>query len=143
METSSVFEVLAHADFPRRNWPHHLRFEEKVFEDGYREVFRALAGSGRVLELNTRSPLWSATLLGWWRDEGGRALSFGSDAHQPQRVAPGSSAGPTSPGRPGSGQAGTRTTSGGSERGHSHSMVPGGLLVTSSVDPVDLARPRW
>ena len=86
VETSSVFEVLAHADFPRRNWPHHLRFEEKVFEDGYREVFRALAGSGRVLELNTRSPLWSATLLGWWRDEGGRALSFGSDAHQPQRV---------------------------------------------------------
>ncbi len=86
VETSPAFEVLAHADFPRRNWPEHRRFEETDFEGRYRAVFRALAGTGRVLELNTRSPLWSATLVGWWRDEGGRALSFGSDAHRPGRV---------------------------------------------------------
>lgn len=86
VETSSVFEVLAHADFPRRNWPAQEPFDESEFEDGYRAVFAALAGSQRVLELNTRSPLWSATLLGWWKDEGGRAVSFGSDAHRPERV---------------------------------------------------------
>ncbi len=86
VETSSTFEVLAHADFPRRNWPHHRPFEEAAFEAEYRAVFRALAADGRVLELNTRSPMWSATLVGWWREEGGRALSFGSDAHAPHRV---------------------------------------------------------
>jgi histidinol-phosphatase (PHP family) len=86
VETSSAFEVLAHADFPRRGWPHHLTYDEAAYEEEYRAVFRALAAGGRVLELNTRSPLWSATLLGWWRDEGGRALSFGSDAHTPVRV---------------------------------------------------------
>lgn len=86
VETSSTFEVLAHADFPRRNWSHHRPFEESAFEEEYRAVFRALASSQRVLELNTRSPPWSAKVLGWWLDEGGRTLSFGSDAHRPQRV---------------------------------------------------------
>jgi histidinol-phosphatase (PHP family) len=86
VETSSAFEVLAHADFPRRNWPRERPFEEKAFEEEYRAVFAALAADDRVLELNTRSPLWSSTLVGWWRDEGGRALSFGSDAHAPHRV---------------------------------------------------------
>ncbi len=86
VESSSVFEVLAHADFPRRNWPRERRFEEAAFEEEYRAVFRALAADDRVLELNTRSPLWSEKLVGWWQAEGGRALSFGSDAHTPQRV---------------------------------------------------------
>lgn len=86
VESSSAFEVLAHADFPRRGWPARPSYAEEDFEEEYRAVFRALAGSGRVLELNTRSPMWSARLLGWWRDEGGRALSFGSDAHRPEGV---------------------------------------------------------
>ena len=86
VETSSAFEVLAHADFPRRNWPRERRFEEAAFEEEYRVVFRALAADDRVLELNTRSPLWSEKLVGWWHAEGGRALSFGSDAHTPHRV---------------------------------------------------------
>jgi histidinol-phosphatase (PHP family) len=87
VEGSSVFEVLAHADFPRRYWPAgEAPFDEAVFEDEYRAVFRELASSGRVLEMNTRSPMWSVELLSWWRDEGGRAVSFGSDAHLPWRV---------------------------------------------------------
>jgi histidinol-phosphatase (PHP family) len=49
-------------------------------------VLRTLAQSGRVLALNTKSPLASVELLGWWRDEGGRAVSFGSDSHQDWRV---------------------------------------------------------
>ncbi len=84
---SDLFEVLAHLDFPRRMWPPSAGpYQEKAFEAEYRTVLRALAGSGRVLELNTKSPLASVELLRWWRDCGGTAVSFGSDAHQPWRV---------------------------------------------------------
>jgi histidinol-phosphatase (PHP family) len=84
---SDVFQVLAHCDFPRRHWPQAAgEYLEEDFEEEYRAVFRALAGSGRALEINTRSPLWSSTLMRWWYDEGGDAVSFGSDAHAPGRV---------------------------------------------------------
>jgi histidinol phosphatase-like PHP family hydrolase len=47
-------------------------------------ALRALAGSGRALEINTSGwlPL-DASLLSWWRAEGGQTASFGSDAHDP------------------------------------------------------------
>ncbi|MBV9451133.1 MAG: PHP domain-containing protein [Streptosporangiaceae bacterium] len=84
---SDLFEVLAHLDFPRRMWPPSAGpYEEKAFEAEYRAILKALADSGRTLELNTKSPLASVELLGWWRDCGGMAISFGSDAHQPWRV---------------------------------------------------------
>lgn len=87
IDGSDVFQVLAHCDFPRRYWPRSAgEFDEAAFENEYRAVFAALASSGRVLEINTRSPLWSATLMRWWYQEGGEAVSFGSDAHQPLRV---------------------------------------------------------
>jgi histidinol-phosphatase (PHP family) len=81
------FEVLAHIDYPRRYWPRGTSdYKEATFEEEYRAVLRALAGSGRVLEVNTKSPLASVTLLRWWREEGGTAVSFGSDAHLPWLV---------------------------------------------------------
>ncbi|GLY18490.1 hypothetical protein Kisp01_55040 [Kineosporia sp. NBRC 101677] len=84
---SDVFQVLAHCDFPRRYWPQSANaYDEKLFEEEYRTVFRVLATSGRALEINTRSPLWSAELMRWWHEEGGEAVSFGSDAHVPYRV---------------------------------------------------------
>ncbi|GAA3610945.1 PHP domain-containing protein [Kineosporia mesophila] len=84
---SDVFQVLAHCDFPRRYWPTGARpYDEALFEEEYRTVFRALATSGRALEINTRSPLWSVELMRWWYEEGGEAVSFGSDAHVPYRV---------------------------------------------------------
>jgi histidinol-phosphatase (PHP family) len=84
---SDVFQVLAHCDFPRRHWPQSAgEYVEANFEEEYRAVFRALAGSGRALEIKTRSPLWSSTLMRWWYDEGGDAVSFGSDAHVPGRL---------------------------------------------------------
>ncbi|MGI8625860.1 MAG: PHP domain-containing protein [Geodermatophilaceae bacterium] len=90
VEGSEAFEVLAHFDYPRRYWPRSAGpYEEAKVEAEHREVFRALAGSGRVLEINTASPLASATAMGWWYDEGGGAVSFGSDAHTPQRVGDG------------------------------------------------------
>ena len=88
VEGSGAFEILAHLDYPRRHWPAGAGpYAESDFEDEYRAVLRALASSGRVLEINTYSPLASVTLLRWWRDEGGTAVSFGSDAHVPPRVA--------------------------------------------------------
>jgi histidinol-phosphatase (PHP family) len=87
IDGSDVFQVLAHCDFPRRQWPRSAgTFREEDFEEEYRAVFRALATSGRALEINTRSPLWSAQLLTWWYQAGGEAVSFGSDAHEAVRV---------------------------------------------------------
>jgi histidinol-phosphatase (PHP family) len=87
VEGSDIFQVLAHLDFPRRMWPRAARpYDEEAFEPEYRAVLRALAASGRVLEVNTKSPLASTRQLRWWREAGGRAVSFGSDAHQPWRV---------------------------------------------------------
>ena len=70
--SSSVFNVLAHCDYPRRYWPTARVgvYVETDFEEDYREVFRALASSGRALEINTRSPLASVTLMRWWWQEG-------------------------------------------------------------------------
>jgi histidinol-phosphatase (PHP family) len=88
VDASSVFNVLAHCDYPRRYWPAARAgaYAEADFEEEYRTVFRTLASSGRALEINTRSPLASADLMRWWWQEGGDAVSFGSDAHQPFRV---------------------------------------------------------
>ena len=87
VEGSDVFGVLAHLDFARRYWPRSAPpYSERDFEEEYRAVLRALAASDRVLEVNTKSPLASAELVGWWREAGGKAVSFGSDAHQPWRV---------------------------------------------------------
>ena len=87
VEGSSAFGILAHIDYPRRHWPASAGpYREADFEEEYRAVLRALARSGRVLEVNTFSPLPSPDLLRWWRQEGGSAVSFGSDAHVPGRV---------------------------------------------------------
>jgi histidinol-phosphatase (PHP family) len=87
VDGSTLFEVLAHFDFARRYWPLQAGpSDPAAFEEEHRVVLRALARSGRVLEINTDSPLASVQLLGWWYDEGGRAVSFGSDAHVPWRV---------------------------------------------------------
>ena len=84
---SDVFQVLAHVDFPRRYWPGgHDRYVEKAYEEEYRAVFRALATTGRALEVNTTSPLASADQVRWFFEAGGEAVSFGSDAHAPSAV---------------------------------------------------------
>jgi histidinol-phosphatase (PHP family) len=87
IEGSDVFQVLAHVDFPRRYWPGGpAKYVEKNYEEEYRAVFRALASSGRALEVNTSSPLASVDQVRWFYEEGGAAVSFGSDAHSPRAV---------------------------------------------------------
>ncbi|MGY5765717.1 PHP domain-containing protein [Brachybacterium sp. DNPG3] len=80
------FEIVTHLDYALRYWPEAevgpfdpLRFEEEI-----RGAMRAIADSGRALEMNTRR-LWP-WMPGWWAESGGRRLSFGSDAHAPASV---------------------------------------------------------
>jgi histidinol-phosphatase (PHP family) len=82
---SDAFAVLAHIDYPVRSWPGDRPFDPAAFEDHFRYALRATARSGKALEINTRIPLHS-TILRWWRAEGGRAVTFGSDAHRPDLV---------------------------------------------------------
>ena len=90
MAVPGTFSVLAHIDYPVRSWPETRvgRFDPSRFEDEFRHALRTTAQSGRALEINTRLPL-HATILRWWHDEGGDAVSFGSDAHLPELVAHG------------------------------------------------------
>jgi histidinol-phosphatase (PHP family) len=84
---SGDFAVLAHIDYPVRYWPASAgRYDPELFEEEYREVLRALAGTGRVLEVNTRVPL-EPRIVRWWHEAGGDAVSFASDAHHPADVA--------------------------------------------------------
>jgi histidinol-phosphatase (PHP family) len=83
------FEVLAHIDFPLRYWPVDAPpYHPSTHEEEHRRVLRALVDSDRILELNTRVPL-HPQVLAWWREEGGRAITFASDAHQPEALAAG------------------------------------------------------
>jgi histidinol-phosphatase (PHP family) len=86
---SDVFAVLTHIDYPVRYWPARAGpFDPASFEDEFRHALRALAGSGRALEINTRLPL-HPQIVRWWHEERGEAVSFGSDAHHPAVLARG------------------------------------------------------
>jgi histidinol-phosphatase (PHP family) len=82
-----LFEVVTHIDYAVRSWPTETAgpFDPKRFEGGFRAAMRAIAASGRALELNTNR-LWS-WIPQWWSEEGGRAITFGSDAHLPAELA--------------------------------------------------------
>lgn len=82
-----TFSALAHIDYPVRSWPADRLgpFDPTAFEDEFRHALRTTAQSGRALEINTRLPL-HATILAWWHEEGGDAITFGSDAHLPSLV---------------------------------------------------------
>lgn len=87
--TGEGFAVLAHIDYPVRDWPGELGpFDATAFEEEFRQALRATAEAGRILEINTVVPL-QATIVRWWYDEGGQAVTFGSDAHEPAVVARG------------------------------------------------------
>lgn len=89
VEGFAGFEVLAHIDFPVRYWPADVPpYDPRQHEDEHRRVLRALVGSDRLLEVNTRVPL-HPVVLAWWREEGGRAITFASDAHDPAELAAG------------------------------------------------------
>ena len=79
------FEVLTHIDYPVRYWPDDEPFDLPTFEDDLRLVLRTLARADKIMEFNTRIPL-DPRVVGWWREEGGKGVSFASDAHLPEAV---------------------------------------------------------
>ncbi|HYW23350.1 MAG TPA: PHP domain-containing protein [Terriglobales bacterium] len=97
VESGQQFEVLAHIDYPKRYWPHaELPYRDADYEEEIRAVLRSAAARGSVLEANTsrganphRGLCPGPTVLGWWVEVGGRAVSLGSDAHDPDRIARG------------------------------------------------------
>ena len=89
IRSSDAFAVLAHIDYPVRYWPAQAGpFDPNAFEEEFRQALRVLAVSGRALEVNTAVPLPTAVVR-WWREEGGEAVTFGSDAHDPTLLANG------------------------------------------------------
>lgn len=87
IQRSDAFEVLAHIGYAARYWPQAAGpFHAERFEQEFRHALRTLAESGRTLEVNTRAALLPE-VVGWWREEGGRDVTFGSDAHDPTRLA--------------------------------------------------------
>jgi histidinol-phosphatase (PHP family) len=89
IESSDAFAVLAHIDYPIRYWPAQGGpFDPYAFRDEFRHALRVLADSGRALEVNTSVPL-HPQIVRWWSEEGGEAVTFGSDAHDPPLIAHG------------------------------------------------------
>ncbi|GAA3456389.1 histidinol-phosphatase HisJ family protein [Dactylosporangium matsuzakiense] len=86
VEAGGDFSTLTHLDYPVRYLPAGHAFRIEDFEEEVRQVLRSLAGTSRALEINTRRTL-EPTLVHWWREAGGAAVSFGSDAHRPEAVA--------------------------------------------------------
>jgi histidinol-phosphatase (PHP family) len=93
VERMPVFAALTHLDLPKRFWPHdQLPYSIGAFEEECRAVLRAAAKAGLALEINTNAgklghgPCPGPEVVTWWRQEGGTAVTFGSDAHRPDDI---------------------------------------------------------
>ena len=97
VESTQPFEVLAHLDYPKRYWPDGIGpYREEDFEGEMRAVLIAAKKRGLVLEANTTRGdggeerfCPGPKVLRWWHEVGGAAVSFGSDAHDPDKLAGG------------------------------------------------------
>jgi histidinol-phosphatase (PHP family) len=93
VETDLPFETLAHLDYPKRYWLDTAGpYREADYQEEIRAVLMAAARTGRVLEVNTtrgHTLCPDLTVVRWWREVGGQAIQYGSDAHQPDKVAEG------------------------------------------------------
>jgi histidinol-phosphatase (PHP family) len=97
VESSQPFQALAHLDYPKRYWPEGLPpYREEDYEAELRAILVAAARRGCVLEANTTRGDGGESkfcpglkVLRWWHEVGGEGVSFGSDAHQPDKVAGG------------------------------------------------------
>jgi histidinol-phosphatase (PHP family) len=95
VESPQPFEVLAHLDYPKRYWPDGIApYREEDFEAELREVLVAAKQRGLALEVNTTRGdggeqrfCPGIKVFRWWHEVGGEAVSFGSDAHDPDKIA--------------------------------------------------------
>jgi histidinol-phosphatase (PHP family) len=89
ISSSDAFGVLAHIEYPVAYWPAQAGlFDPNSFQSEFRHALRVLADSGRALEVNTKVPV-HPEIVAWWCEEGGEAITFGSDAHNPAVLARG------------------------------------------------------
>jgi len=93
VESSQPFEVLAHLDYPKRYWMDgQAPYREEDYEEELRAVLVAAAKRDLLLEVNTtrgHTLCPDITVVRWWHEVGGKAVQYGSDAHQPDKVAEG------------------------------------------------------
>jgi histidinol-phosphatase (PHP family) len=93
IDSGVPFETLAHIDYPKRYWLNgEAPYHEHDYESEIRAVLTAAASTGRVLEVNTtrgRVLCPDITVVRWWREVGGQAVQYASDAHDPDKVAEG------------------------------------------------------
>jgi histidinol-phosphatase (PHP family) len=93
VDSGQPFETLAHIDYPKRYWLDGMApYREADFEEEIRAILSAAARTSRVLEVNTtrgEKLCPDITVVRWWHELGGQAVSYGSDAHAPDKVAMG------------------------------------------------------
>jgi histidinol-phosphatase (PHP family) len=93
VESSQRFEALAHLDYPKRYWLEgQAPYREEDYEEELRAVLVAAAKRELVLEVNTtRGHILcpDISVVRWWYEAGGKGVQYGSDAHQPDKVAEG------------------------------------------------------
>lgn len=93
VDSDQPFETLAHIDYPKRYWDDGAApYREEDYEEEIRAILASAARSGRVLEVNTtraHTLCPDIAVVRWWRELGGQAVSFGADAHQPDKVGAG------------------------------------------------------
>ncbi len=88
------FDILAHLDvLKRRGAERYGPFHPERYEAEIRAVLRACARNDIAVEINTstlrrsvRQTSPTLPVLTWFRQEGGRWLTLGSDAHLPEHV---------------------------------------------------------
>jgi histidinol-phosphatase (PHP family) len=90
----SPISVLAHIDIVKRyGFEVYGPFSPESHEDELRRLLRICADRGIALEINTstlRRPIQETSptqkILEWFREEGGKWITMGSDAHEPEEV---------------------------------------------------------
>jgi len=96
LDSPHPFSTVAHLDYPKRYWqPGRASYKEADYEEMLRAILVATAKRGCALEVNTTRGggemklCPGLTVLRWWREVGGTAVSFASDAHDPSKIAAG------------------------------------------------------
>jgi histidinol-phosphatase (PHP family) len=88
------FDILAHFDAVKRyGFEYFGDFRPEDYEHTIRKILLRLAERDLALEINTstlrrsiQTPSPDATILQWFREEGGVYVTLGSDAHRPEEV---------------------------------------------------------
>jgi histidinol-phosphatase (PHP family) len=97
MALDAPFDILAHTDVVKRyGYNIYGEYDPGRYETEIRRALRHCVERGIVIEINTSTLRWSVgetsptrPILDWYKEEGGEAVTLGSDAHQPKHVGSG------------------------------------------------------